>query len=401
LAYIDEHIAQSARALLDAASTGYGFTASIQDVTNYRAVFARDGIMAGLCAVMYGHEAWISEFVSCLECFRDLQGPQGQIASNYRMDGDKVAHVSYGTLSAKTDACTWYLIGVGVAARSGLLNPSKYADSVAKVVELLSVFEYNGRHLMYVPKGGNWADEYIYDGYILYDQWLRHWALDLAGEVYNRKDWKLKSKHISQAIFQNYRTGQDPDLTYHPRAYSDVSNLSRPYLMSAFSPTGYFSRFDLAGNVLWALLTSKGDGESVGRMFDWIEEMFLDQGQLPPAFHPVINEEDPYWNELTAYHLFDFKNLPHHYHNGGVWPIWLGWLCMAAAKHGRYSLRQKVGTLLNESILTAPAFNMQEYKHGQLNEWYGTAQLVFTATGILLVQMEDNEMDLSLLGLPD
>jgi hypothetical protein len=29
---------------------------------------------------------------------------------------------------------------------------------------------------LYVPLSGNWADEYITDGYVLYDQLLRVWA---------------------------------------------------------------------------------------------------------------------------------------------------------------------------------------------------------------------------------
>lgn len=399
MAYLDEHIVKSAESLLDASSTGYGFTASIQDVTNYRAVFARDGIMSGLCSILYGKESWIKEFIKSLACFRDLQGPQGQIASNFRMDGDKIVHISYGTLSAKTDACTWYLIGVGVAARHNLIDPKEYLDSVIKVVDLLAVFEYNGRHLMYVPKGGNWADEYIYDGYILYDQWLRYWALSLVGEIFDRTDWQLKSRQILGTIFQNYRTGQDPELAYHPRAYRDVAALDFPYLLSTFSPTGYFNRFDLPANVLWAILAPPEESVSIGLMFDWIDDTFLSKHILPPAFYPAIDEQDPYWNELSSYHLFEFKNLPHHYHNGGVWPIWIGWLSLAAAKHGRSGIREKLGFILNKSIVSAPSFNMHEYKHGQFDEWYGTELLIFTATGLLLTQLESGKIDFSLFGL--
>jgi hypothetical protein len=58
---------------------------------------------------------------------------------------------------------------------------------------LLDGIEYNGRHLLYVPAGGNWADEYPFDGYILYDQVLRAWGLRLLGTVANEPAWVAKS----------------------------------------------------------------------------------------------------------------------------------------------------------------------------------------------------------------
>jgi hypothetical protein len=36
-----------------------------------------------------------------------------------------------------------------------------------------ATWEFNNKGLLYVPLSGNWADEYITDGYVLYDQLLR------------------------------------------------------------------------------------------------------------------------------------------------------------------------------------------------------------------------------------
>ena len=53
-------------------------------------------------------------------------------------------------------------------------------------------------------------------------------------------------------------------------------------------------------------------------------ERFLAHDALPPAFTPVITEQDADWPALAAYHLHGFRNRPHEYPNGGIWPGWLG-----------------------------------------------------------------------------
>ena len=47
----------------------------------------------------------------------------------------------------------------------------------------MDAWEFNGKQLMYVPQGADWADEYLQHGYILFDQLLRIWALELAGKI--------------------------------------------------------------------------------------------------------------------------------------------------------------------------------------------------------------------------
>jgi hypothetical protein len=50
-------------------------------------------------------------------------------------------------------------------------------------IQMLTSFEaweFNNKGLLYVPLSGNWADEYITDGYVLYDQLLRVWALKVT-----------------------------------------------------------------------------------------------------------------------------------------------------------------------------------------------------------------------------
>ena len=185
-------------ALLRSLSGAWGIRASASDHANYGAVFARDAVMAGIAGLLTDDAAVVSGLTHTLGHLRDLQGGEGQIASNYLLAEHHAPRVSFGTLVPRLDSPLWYLIGIGLSARAGALDPAPFQHSVRRVVHLLDALEYNGRHLLYVPVGGNWADEYIYDGYVLHDQVLRAWALRLVGDTFDEPSWRTKSADIEE-----------------------------------------------------------------------------------------------------------------------------------------------------------------------------------------------------------
>ncbi len=356
--------------LLHALSGPQGIHASSSSTANYRAVFARDAVMAGIAGLLLEDDVISAALVRTLEHLRRLQGPEGQIASNYEVRTDGAPHVSFGTLAPRIDATTWYLMGVAFAARANVLDPAAFRESVRRVVRLLEALEYNGRHLIYVPVGGNWADEYIYDGYILYDQVLRAWALRLLGQTYEESAWLAKAEAIGKAIEQSYQAG-GPRGRHHP--------------LATFSPTGGRDVFDLAGCSLLAL---SGVAPRLGEgALEYIADHFLSCGLLPPAFDPVIDEGHPDWLPLSRYHLHGFRNRPHEYHNGGVWPIWLGWLALAFAQRGHSTELERLRTLATERIGTIPDFAFEEYLHGLTGAPGGTPSMAYTATGLIFLQL--------------
>ena len=357
-------------ALLRALSGPDGIHASLASTANYRAIFARDAVMAGTAGLLLGDEIISRGFVRTLERLRDLQGPEGQIASNFEVRPNAAPHVSFGTLAPRIDSATWYLIGIGFGARAGILDADAFRDSARAVVRLLDGIEYNGRHLLYIPTGGNWADEYIYDGYILYDQLLRAWGLRLLGTTYDEPAWLRKAEQIGETIEARYWL--DPARqSGHP--------------VASLSPVGSQDMFDLAASSLLAL---SGVAPRLGTAaLNWIGQTFLDHDKLPPAFHPVIDESSPLWPALRRYHLHDFRNAPHEYHNGGIWPIWLGWLGLAFAQTGMTHALSRLQTLTAQRVGDGQAFGFEEYLHGVTGEARGTPQMAYSASGIVFLRL--------------
>lgn len=359
--------ASEAETLLAELSDGDGIHASLAPVANYRAVFTRDAMMAGIAGLASRSERVTEGMVRTLERLRQLQGERGQIPSNYERTTAGELRVSFGALAPRFDSSSWYLLGVGAAARAGVLPPGEFHDSCRRAIDALETIEYNGRHLLYVPAGGNWADEYPYDGYILYDQVLRAWSLRLLADVFDESRWRDKSAQIARVIAARYWPG-------------DRDEPDRP--IAAFSPTGRRDVFDLAACALLALSgLCPARSES---LLAWIARRFVQNELLPPVFDPVITEQDPDWPALRQYHLHDFRNHPHHYHNGGIWPIWLGWLALAFARAGRADAAEALHRLVVRH--TSPVeWQFHEYLHGVTLAPGGVPHMAYSAAGLLLL----------------
>ncbi|AHG93783.1 hypothetical protein J421_6248 (plasmid) [Gemmatirosa kalamazoonensis] len=370
--------------LLRALSGAAGIHASASDTANYRAVFARDAVMAGVAGLLLGDDAIVAGLVRTLAGLRDVQGAEGQIASNYELRDGAPPHVSFGTLAPRLDGATWYLVGLALAARADALDLAPFADSARRVVRLLDAIEYNGRDLLYVPTGGNWADEYLYEGYVLYDQVLRAWALRLLATPLGEPAWREKAERIAAAIDARFWPGAPA--REHPARYP----------VAAFTPARTFDVFDLAACALLAvagLVPRRADAALA-----WIDERFLARRTLPPAFHPVIDEDDPDWPALARYHLHGFRNRPHEYHNGGVWPIWLGWLALALAQHGHDAALARLRALVADAIDARDDFAFEEYLHGVTGAPGGTPRMAYSATGLVLLRHAGSEAHRALLG---
>jgi Alkaline and neutral invertase len=391
----DLHAYQHSLSLLHRCLTPAGFVASPTNIDNYARVWARDGVISGLAALASGDHALSVGMLQTLLTLAQHQGPHGEIPSNVTLDGSEV---SYGRLSGRVDALLWYVIGVCAYIHHVDDSSAKerFRASVERALFLAGCWEFNNRGLIYTPIAGNWADEYIQQGYVLSDQLLYEGALRSAGAIFDTPLWQEKASHLKQMLAVNYWPRAallDNPLVYHPHAYryqvSQHGDIT--HWLPSFSPSGYATYFDGLAHAL-ALLAGLGDEDQRHRAEAYVQALEQQTGSaLLPAFWPVIRPGDPHWSDLQSNHLYgQMKNQPYMYHNGGLWPVLTGLYVVGLVCHGQ---QERAGHLL-EALNAANAqgqdntqWEFAEYHHGQTHLPLGTKYLAWSAAaGVLAHQ---------------
>lgn len=367
--------------LLEVASPD-GFLASAENTTNYKRVWARDGVICGLAALASGNEQLIKTFKNTLDTLAKHQHPNGTIPSNVLVSGDK-SEVSYGGLAGRVDAVTWFIIGVCQYAyhESDTTYIIRNQSAIEKGFALLEAWEFNNKHLVYVPLSGNWADEYITDGYVLYDQLLRVWALKSYNHFAKSDAIEQKTNQIIRQIEINFmpETGGEK---YHERAYKEVDFAE--FMPCSFSPSGYKIQFDAFANAL-AVILNIGTEEFQNKLINYTQTLASEtQLGLLPAFWPPVFESDEHWHLLKNNCRYEFRNYPYEFHNGGTWPMVNGFYGLALIAKGE---RQKALSIL-ENINEANAkehYSFYENFNTQTTQPNGVSFCAWSAAATILV----------------
>ena len=357
--------------------TDDGFLASTVSRDNYRRIWARDGVIIGLAALMTGIDSLVDTMRKTLKTLADHQGEHGEIPSNVDTGTNRI---SYGGTTGRVDADLWFVIGCTeywlATGNDDFL--AEMLPSIERVRFLLGAWEFNDRGLIYVPQTGDWADEYIQTGYILYDQLLYLQAsrsfCRIHQHVHDSADHRLEDRTIRlrHLIRSNYWfNGGEPEDIYHEVLYRKGEEASprrgSRYWMPFFSPTGYGYRFDAFANVLAGLL-GVADADQTEQVDGYIQEITPDKPCLLPAFHPVIEPIDRDWEDLQMMFSYSFKNNPYEFHNGGLWPMISGFYAadLMARGHSVKARRYLDGIhQANALAMDEQPWSFPEFVHGK------------------------------------
>ena len=258
-----------------------------------------------------------------------------------------------------------------------------YQKQIEKCFAILEVWEFNGKHLVYVPQSGDWADEYIQHGYILFDQLLRLWAIRMASKLSSNKKWEQKAIQLKNAIEVNYwKNAEQP--------YQNVDQVSfqlneRPinFWLMGFNPSRVYPYFDLQANS-FAMLMGLGNAMHVKSVINYFKDLYQIKQSLLPSFYPTIEYTDPDMNELKDNYAFQFRNEPNHFHNGGLWPVWNGWLVAALNLHGETELAKIITLKIHESNSRGNLYN--ECLEGVNNSPCGIDKCTWSAAGAIIAE---------------
>lgn len=386
--------------LLEACATPDGFLATPTDKANYRRIWGRDGCITGLAAILSGDHGLVECCRRTLLTLARYQGRHGEIPSNVDPTTERV---SYGGTAGRVDADLWFVIACGAYWRKSQDEQflQDVLDPLEKVRFVLGAWEFNDRGLLFVPPTGDWADEYVQHGYVLYDQLLYLQALRELSEMHRylhkTEDHRLQDKiarlrHLIPANYWFVDGDELPDDVYHEvlyekgRAAAGCRCGCADYWLPFFAPTGYGYRFDAFANVLVALLGVGDDvqNDAVDRFFDRIVP---DDTKVVPAFYPVITPTDTAWDDLQMTFSYTFKNAPHEYHNGGLWPMVTGFYVASLAVQGKDDRARAYLEGVhraNSQVMDGGPWSFPEYLHGETHKPGGSSKMAWSAAAAII-----------------
>jgi len=351
----------------------------------------------GLAALLSAESELIHSFRKTLITLSRHQGPHGEIPSNY----DPLAkRISYGGTTGRVDSNLWFIIGCYEYWRE--TEDEIFLQDILPCLEktrfLLGAWEFNNRGLIYVPQAGDWADEYLQSGYVLYDQILYYRSLEsmcaIHKHIHQSEDHVLisKTQRLRHLIEANYWLGDsysEQDI-YHPVLYEkglkSREECRNSYWMPFFSPSGYGYRFDSFANILVSVFcVSNIDQQRI--VDNYIESITCKEHKLLPAFHPVILPLDKDWEDLQMTFSFTFKNNPYEYHNGGLWPMISGFYVYDLYQRGFHQQAITFSDAINKANNmeyndVQPSF--PEYLHGKTLQPGGTLKLGWSAAASVI-----------------
>lgn len=374
-----EKLYQDAVVLLRKVSTGAGFTATPAALDNYYRVWTRDATVCGIACAVLNNEHLLETFKRSLHTIWQHQHITGCLPSNVTV---QTSEAGYGGSTGRADNTSWGIIGAclytSVTGDNHFLRGLE--TRIEKAFGVLDAWEYNGRNLLYVPQSGDWADEYVHHGYVLFDQLLRYWALMLAAKMLNNETYAKKAAQVKQVIEYNFFYREDDGHWYSAQLKRMKTTAPKEYWWLGFNPAQLYPQFDLQANML-ALVLKLGTNEQQQRLTGWLQQFVQANNHMLPSFYPAIGYNDHLMAELENNYAYRFRNKPHEFHNGGLWPVWNGWMCAAVAPYDA-ALHATLMQRMEKEI--DGTFN--ECLHGETALPCGVEECAWSAAGYIIAK---------------
>jgi GH15 family glucan-1,4-alpha-glucosidase len=112
------------------------------------------------------------------------------------------------------------------------------------------------------------------------------------------------------------------------------------------------------------------------------------------CFYPIIKPIDDNWKLLQNNFSYNFKNIPYQFHNGGAWPIFLGWLCLGLNTTNdilKHNIASGIKNNLTNLLEANPADIFNEYYDSKTLVPMGVQPLGFSASGYILMHLNPAE----------
>ncbi|MEZ4718837.1 MAG: glycoside hydrolase 100 family protein [Caldilineaceae bacterium] len=152
---------------------------------------------------------------------------------------------------------------------------------------------------------------------------------------------------------------------------------SRPFYLPWVAFREYGDWCDSLGNCL-AILTGLADGHRREHILRYMKQVGMAEPYPTKAIYPPIFPGDPDWRE---YYRSRNLNLPHQYHNGGIWPMIGGFHVAALVAHGWQDEAERLLISLAEAnqLGDHQAWGFNEWLHGRSGHPMGFDEQAWSA----------------------
>jgi len=348
---------------------------ALAESRSYTRVFARD---AGICVLAMagsGDEALEQGAIASLDALVEGQAPNGQIPKFVGLTPAEADFWYVGCI----DATLWWLIAVEHVRRCGghAAALRRWRRPTARALQWLQAQEHQRFHLLQQNEASDWADIMPRSGFVLYTNALWY----LVKLQYDLPHADLTHYHFNH-LFHPYQA----DLPDYRRArllrhYTRRGQRHRALYLSFVNLSFFGDEGDVFGNILAILCGLAGDA-----MAQQIVKALNAAGSaLPYPINTVIQPIAPEHELWRGYMGRHRQNLPHQYHNGGIWPFIGGFWVLALRQLGQHAAARNALSRLAAANAVAD-WRFSEWFHGRTLQPCGMAGQSWNAAALLMAR---------------
>lgn len=358
---------------------------------NYRSVWARDGAITLISTVHLDDAEIVAAGRRTLETLLDAIAPTGQIPANVRIDDGKPDYSGVGNICS-IDSGLWVIIAFYhyISRHRDDAFLQEYAPRLQAAMNWLTAHDSNNDGLLEIPEAGDWTDLFGRSYNVLYDEILWYRAnvcfgriSEMLGEFERAADYLRWSQHIRNRVLSVFWPSTSTAEAERIATFADrqLSLGDTHYLIAEVTPFSFNWRCDVIGNIM-ASLVNILDVDRSRQAFHFMWGVGVNQPWPVANLYPVVQAGDPDWR---AYYTVNLLNLPHHYHNGGIWPFIGGMWVRFIHRIGFHEVacRELVRLAEVNRLGLNREWEFNEWIHGQTGRPMGKAFQAWSAASFL------------------
>jgi hypothetical protein len=376
--------------------TAEGFRASGLSA-GYPQVWSRDNTITGLGAVTTNDPTLIHCFRAGLEALGKFQSSRGLIHLNVNPDTGYVSTENAGAV----DSNLWYILGhyLYFETTHDTEFLSQHWSIINRAINWLEFQDMNECGLLEIPEAGNWMDllcvryNTLYDNILYYAAALayeemraslptsthvHHLRVD-AADIHKRINLLMwidrcwVAEHFADHLEELKKMRLEWFMLYH-----NIGTISsRPYYLPWVAFREYGDWCDSLGNCL-AILTGVADGHRTEHILRYMYQVGIAEPYPTKAIYPPIYPGEKDWRD---YYRSRNLNLPHQYHNSGIWPMVGGFHIAALVRHNWLNEAERLLVSLAEANREGLSgeWGFNEWLHGESGHPMGYDQQAWSA----------------------